>query len=218
MMTSKLPMRRNAAWMLALILAAAATPGASAQTGTDLARCAAEANNGRRLKCYDALSRKLGIAPDDAIVKISKWKVQQEKSAIDDSTNVFVSLDADASISGWPTKTYTPLLILRCKENRTQAYIVTGMAPQLEYGVEGTTVTLRLDDDKAMQFLTARSTTGDMLFFDSGGPSIELIKRMMQRSTLLFEFVPFHSSPVMTTFDLRGLGEAIKPLRANCGW
>ena len=57
-----------------------------------------------------------------------------------------------------------------------------------------------------------------MLFFDASGPSIELIKKMMQRSTLFFQFVPFHSSPVMTTFDLRGLSEAIKPLRENCRW
>lgn len=211
-------MARGAARLLSLLLAAAAAPAASAQTDTELARCAAEANNARRLKCYDALSRKLGIAPDDAIAKVSKWKVQQEKSAIDDSTNVFVSLDADASISGWPGKTYTPLLILRCKENRTQAYIVTGMAPQIEYGVEGTTVMLRFDDDRALQLLAARSTTGDMLFFEPSGPSIDLIKRMTQRTTLLFGFVPFHSSPVMTTFDLRGLSEAVKPLRANCRW
>ena len=57
-----------------------------------------------------------------------------------------------------------------------------------------------------------------MLFFDAGGPSIELIKKMLQRSALLFQFVPFHSTRVMTTFDPRGLAEAIKPLRENCRW
>jgi type VI secretion system protein VasI len=201
--------------LLAILLMARC---ACAQTSTEMARCAGEVNNVTRLKCYDALSHKLGIAPGDAIVRVSKWKVQREKSAIDDSTNVFLSLDADSAISGWPAKSYTPLLILRCKENKTQAYIVTGMAPQIEYGVEGTSVTLRFDGERAMHFLTARSTTGDMLFFDLSGPSIELIKRMMQRSTLLFQFVPFRSSPVMTTFDLRGLPEAIKPLRASCRW
>jgi len=191
---------------------------AFAEGNPEMAKCAAEVNNARRLKCYDALRQKLGIAPDDSTVMVSKWKVQKEASAIDDSTNVFLSLDADSSISGWPLKTYTPLMILRCKENKTQAYIVTGMAPQAEYGSDGTTITLRLDDDKAMQLRTSRSTTGDMLFFDASGPSIELIKKMLQRSTLLFQFVPFHSTPVMTTFDLRGLAEAIKPLRENCRW
>lgn len=35
---------------------------------------------------------------------------------------------------------------------------------------------------------------------------------------LLFEFVPFNSSPAMTTFDLRGLADAIKPLKEICKW
>ncbi|MEO8655151.1 MAG: type VI secretion system-associated protein TagO [Ramlibacter sp.] len=195
-----------------------AAPPAFAEAHPEMAGCASEANNARRLKCYDALSQKLGIAPDDSTTMVSRWKVQKQASAIDDSTNVFLSLDADSSISGWPLKTYTPLMILRCKENKTQAYIVTGMAPQAEYGTDSATVTVRLDADKAMQLRTSRSTSGDMLFFDASGPSIELIKKMMQRSTLFFQFVPFHSSPVMTTFDLRGLSEAIKPLRENCRW
>ncbi len=208
----------HAGLLAAMLSAVAMAPPAFAEANPEMARCAAEPNNARRLKCYDALSQKLGIAPDDSTVMVSKWKVQKEASAIDDSTNVFLSLDADSSISGWPLKTYTPLMILRCKENKTQAYIVTGMAPQAEYGSDGATVTLRFDDDKAMQLRTSRSTTGDMLFFDASGPSIDLIKKMMQRSTLLFQFVPFHSSPVMTTFDLRGLPGAIKPLRENCRW
>ncbi len=204
--------------LVTMLSAASAAYPASAEDNPEMARCAAQVNNARRLKCYDALSQKLGIAPDDSTAMVSKWKVQKQASAIDDSTNVFLSLDADSSISGWPLKTYTPSMILRCKENKTQAYIVTGMAPQAEYGSDATTVTLRLDDDKAVQLRTARSTTGDMLFFDAGGPSIGLIKKMLQRSALLFQFVPFHSTPVMTTFDLRGLAEAIKPLRENCRW
>ena len=184
-----------------------------------MARCAAIANTAKRLECFDALSHRLGVSvPKSSASTVSKWKVQQETSAIDDSTNVFVSLNAESSVSGWPLKLYTPSLMLRCKENRTQAYIVTGMAPQAEQGTDGATVTLRFDNEKAMQFHLARSTTGDILFFDQSGQSIDLIKKMLQRSTLLFQFVPFHSAPQMTTFDLRGLPEAVKPLRRNCQW
>jgi type VI secretion system protein VasI len=182
-------------------------------------RCAAIASPAKRLECFDALSHRLGVSlPKASASTVSKWKVQQETSAIDDSLNVFVSLSAESTVSGWPLKMYTPLLMLRCKENRTQAYIVTGMAPQVEQGTNGATVTLRFDNEKAEQFHTIKSTTGDMLFFEQSGQSIDLIKRMLHRSTLLFQFVPFHSAPQMTTFDLRGLTEAIKPLRKNCQW
>ena len=189
---------------------------ASADTNTDIARCAAESNSVRRLECFDSLSNRLGlVSPRTSSATVSKWRVTTEKSRIDDSTNVILSLDADSSISGWPRKTYTPSLILRCKENKTEVYIVTGMSPQVEHGTDGATVTLRFDKEKAMKYHTSKSTDGEALFF---GQSIGLIKKMIGHATLLFEFVPFNSSPAMTTFDLRGLAEAVKPLREACEW
>ncbi|ASM76020.1 hypothetical protein VITFI_CDS0241 [Vitreoscilla filiformis] len=44
------------------------------------------------------------------------------------------------------------------------------------------------------------------------------MKKMAEGSTLLFEFVPFNSSPQMTTFQISGLGVALKPLREACKW
>ena len=74
---------------------------------------------------------------------------------------------------------------------------------------------MRFDKEKAMKYHTSKSTDGEALFF---GQSIGLIKKMIGHATLLFEFVPFNSSPAMTTFDLRGLAEAVKPLREACEW
>jgi type VI secretion system protein VasI len=104
---------------------------------------------------------------------------------------------------------------LRCKEKKTEAYIVTGMPPQVEYGNDGATVTLRFDKEKATKYHTSKSTDGEALFF---GQSVGLIKKMLGHTTLLFEFVPFNSSPAMTTFDLRGLADTVKPLRDTCKW
>lgn len=89
------------------------------------------------------------------------------------------------------------------------------MSPQVEYGTDGATVTLRFDKEKATKYRTSKSTDGEALFFDQ---SVGLIKKMLGHSTLLFEFVPFNSSPALTTFDLRGLTESIKPLRDTCKW
>jgi type VI secretion system protein VasI len=146
---------------------------------------------------------------------VSKWQIEKEISRIDDSTNVHVSLRADSAISGWPSKTYTPFLIFRCKEGKTEAFINTGLSPQIEYGSDGATVTLRFDKEKAKKYQTSKSTDGEALFFRQ---SISLIKKTLQHSTLLFEFIPFNSSPVMTTFDLHGLPEAVKPLKETCKW
>jgi len=162
------------------------------------------------------MSNRLGLSsPKTSTATVSKWHVKRETSRMDDGTNVIVSLEAASAISGWPRKTYTPSLILRCKEKRTEAYIVTGMSPQVEYGTDGATVTLRFDKEKATKYHTSKSTNGEALFF---GQSVGLIKNMLRHTILLFEFVPFNSSPVMTTFDLRGLADAIKPLRETCKW
>jgi type VI secretion system protein VasI len=89
------------------------------------------------------------------------------------------------------------------------------MSPQVEYGTDGATVTLRFDKEKATKYQTSKSTNGEALFY---GQSVSLIKKMLPHSTMLFEFVPFNSSPAMTTFDLRGLAEAVKPLKEICKW
>ena len=105
--------------------------------------------------------------------------------------------------------------MLRCKENRTEAYILTGMAPNVEYGHSGATTTFRYDKTAAYDLRMSKSTDGEALFFPS---AISQIKRMMQHEKLLFQFTPFNSSPTMTTFPIGGLVEATKALRKQCGW
>lgn len=89
------------------------------------------------------------------------------------------------------------------------------MPPQVEHGTDGATVTLRFDKDPAFKASASKSTDGEALFFDR---SVALIKQMMKYETLLFQFVPFNSSPVMTTFDIRGVTEAVQRLRKECKW
>ena len=200
----------------AFVLGTTSAFTASADVNTDVAKCAAESNSVKRLECFDLLSKRLGVAsPKTSTTTISKWRVNKETSRIDDSSNVTISVNADSPISGWPRKTVTPSLVLRCKERKTEAYIVTGMSPQVEYGADGATVTLRFDKEKATKYQTSKSTDGEALFF---GQSVGLIKKMVQHTTLLFEFVPFNSSPAITTFDLRGLADAVKPLKETCKW
>ncbi|MDR0274124.1 MAG: type VI secretion protein [Burkholderiaceae bacterium] len=202
--------------VMTLALGCVVSPLARADVNSDMARCAAESNGVKRLECFDSIVHRLGLSsPRSATNTVSKWRVDKETSRMDDSTNVMVSLEAESNISGWPSKTYTPSLVLRCKEKKTEVYIVTGMSPQVEYGTNGATVTLRFDKDKATKIQTSKSTDGQALFF---GQSVSFIKNMIGHSTLLFEFVPFNSSPAMTTFDLKGIEEAIKPLRETCKW
>jgi Type VI secretion system VasI, EvfG, VC_A0118 len=44
------------------------------------------------------------------------------------------------------------------------------------------------------------------------------LKDLMKSESLLVELTPYSESPIMTSFDVRGLTEAIKPLQAACPW
>ncbi|MGB2832322.1 MAG: type VI secretion system-associated protein TagO [Methylotenera sp.] len=183
----------------------------------EIAKCSIIKDSIRRLECFDSLSKKSGL--DKPAIKISskgKWNTRTEQSKVDDSLSVFVSLDADSDISGWPEKSYRPSIILRCLEGKTEAMIVTGMPPQVEYGAyDSATVRLRIDKDKAFNEKMTESTDKEALFFRD---SVKLIKKLMGNQTLLFQFTPFNSSSAITTFNITGIEEAIKPIRETCKW
>lgn len=185
----------------------------------EIAKCAAITNGLERGACYDELASQLGVdkpVSSAPVTNAGKWMARQDASPIDDSKNIFLTLGAENPISGWLTGDVTPSLIIRCKEGETESYVVTGMITSSNYGeTESSTVTIRLDKEKASQQTMSQSTDNKALFFRR---PIKQIKSMMEHDTLLFQFIPFNSSPATTTFDLRGLPEAIKPLREACKW
>ena len=189
---------------------------AASDLAHEISKCSVDKNNVTRLACYDALAPKAAAQdPARSASAVSKWHVKSETSPLDDSKNVFLSLPAESSIEGWPAKTFLPVLQIRCKEKKTEAYIVTGMSPAVEYGIDTATVTLRLDKQPAFKLAASKSTDGEALFIPS---PVSFVKRISTANTLLFQFVPFNSNGQMTTFDIRGLGVAIKPLREACKW
>lgn len=85
----------------------------------------------------------------------------------------------------------------------------------VEYGTDGATIRFRIDKKPAFKLRAGKSTDGEALFIPS---AIDQLKKLMGGSILLFEFTPFNSSPQMTTFDINGINDAIKPVREACKW
>jgi type VI secretion system protein VasI len=143
-----------------------------------------------------------------------EWETRFSTSSFDDSQTVVVYLEAEREISGW-LDTYTPVLVLRCKEREIDAYVDVGMQIEVEYGMtDSATTRIRFDKDRAETMVMNESTDGEALFFRNPAA---IIDTMTRHNEMVFGFTPFNASPVETTFDLRGLGEAIKPLRDACG-
>jgi hypothetical protein len=128
-----------------------------------------------------------------------------------------------------------PSLIIRCKEKRTQVYVVTGMAATVEAGFDGGPsdqhkVGLRLDDNPARYESWNESSDHEALFADNeaysmrsdvvypAGAVVMLAKELGRARKLTFQFTPFDGSSQVAQFDLTGLGARLGKVAEACGW
>jgi hypothetical protein len=128
------------------------------------------------------------------------WRVSEEQSPIDGSINVYLSTDSEKSISAWLKSNRTLSLHIRCKENKTNAYIHLRLKPKTEYGsygAEQTYITLRFDEEKPFQEKFGRSTGGEAVFFPD---HISMVEKMIRHEQLLIEFIYLNASPQILSF------------------
>lgn len=180
----------------------------------DIAKCANKSTDANRLICYDGLAKKLGVDKPKQIVSVGKgkWVVSKETSAVDDSTNVTLYLEAKEMIRGKYThEKIRPVIVLRCSENTTNAYINW----DTYLGIDNIKVLTRIDKKKAIKRNWSISTGNKATFAPK---NIAFIKSLFGHSKFLAELTPYGDNPKMATFDIAGLKEAIKPLRKECGW
>ena len=187
---------------------------AHAELKTDIAKCAATKPDSSKLECYDRIAKVLGVdAPRvDAITGQGKWRVNIDTSPIDDSKNVFLILEAENEVR----KRYDsvkPTIFLRCKERKLDGYISYG---NFFLGSESTRVLTRFDKRPSKTSTWGISTDHAAIFV--GGGMVAFIKELIKSEQLLVEVTPFSESPVLVTFDVRGIAEASKALQNVCPW
>ncbi len=196
-----------------VVVIALISGSAFAGTEEEIGKCAKIKGEALRLICYDELAKMLGVDKPKTTIKEAKgkWRVQEGKSLIDDSINVYLTLVADDSVkSGY--NTVTPILFVRCAENKTDVYL----AWDLFLGTDETRMLTRFDDEKAEKNTWSISTDHKAAFFR--GSDVDFAKTLMKHEKLLVQITPYGENPVMATFEIRGLSDAIKPLRAACHW
>ncbi len=157
-----------------------------------------------------ALAALAGQPANSLAADQGRWSVETRISPMDDSKNVILSLPSDNWIKDKSGKKI-PILILRCKEKATQAYIVF----DLYLGDRPIKLLIRMDKEKAYQETWNLSTNHLAAFAPDGQ---RFIKELLKHQKLLVQVAPEGQNPVIVTFQLRGLPEAVKPLRESCGW
>lgn len=184
-----------------------------AETKREIAKCAANSADAVRLVCYDAIAKSLGVDKPASKTEMGsgKWSVRSETSPIDDSVNVVLSVRSEESVRS-EYDTVRPSLFIRCSENKTNVFLNW----DLYLGLDSTRMLVRFDSEEANTDTWTISTSNKAVFLR--GSDINFAKKMMGHEKLLTQITPYGKSPVMATFPISGLSEAIKPLREACSW
>lgn len=164
-----------------------------------------------RLECYDNLAQRYGLqGPQVQPVDVSgngKWAVNVETNPIDDSKTVTLLLKADEGQNRWGSPV---AMLARCRSNETDLFIVWN-----DYLGSEADVLSRVGTEKARTRRWSMSTDSKATFHPQ---PIAFLKSMMEADSLVAQVTPYNESPVTAVFDIKGLSEAIKPLRETCHW
>jgi len=156
---------------------------------------------------------------EDALLALNPpsgdWTKSVSRSPMDDSKAVVLTKRAEQEIRG-RFGAEMPRLVLRCSENKTEAYVNVG-TPVEHHGRDyhRSRVRVRFDAEPALAASYTMSTSRDALFAPK---PIALIRQMLLHDQLVLEVTPSGSGSQTATFDLNGLGDHIGELQEACGW
>jgi hypothetical protein len=108
-----------------------------------------------------------------------------------------------------------PLLVVRCTGNRTETFVYTETAARIEPGKEDRAVRVRLDDEPYVDDRWLDSAEHKGLFAPNGET---FTHRLVNASTLRFQFTPHNAETAEVQFNVAGLRELIGPVQKKCGW
>lgn len=148
------------------------------------------------------------IDPND----VGVWHIHFDRSQIDDSESVFLSVPSmDILTTRYGDET-RPVLILRCLENETDVIINWD---RFSFYSDGAEVTARIDKKKAGTRTWNTSTDNEALFHPQ---PIAFIKSMLNAETLLVRVTPISDDPREVSFYIHGLRNVLPPLKKACHW
>lgn len=105
-----------------------------------------------------------------------------------------------------------PTLALRCAGGTTDVYI-TWFVP---VAADAVPLAIRLDGEPADAGVWTVSTDRQSTFYEGDAPG--LIRTWMDRERVVAELPLAGQRPLVATFSLAGIGDAVQPLQQACGW
>ena len=133
---------------------------------------------------------------------------------ISDRKSVAFELKSSNRVNVWMGQVQ-PLLVVRCTQNRTEAFVYTDTAARIEPGSEDRSVRVRFDDDPYTDEHWPDSAEHKGLFAPNGET---FTQRLINARTLRFQFTPHNAETAEIQFSVVGLREMIEPVQKKCGW
>jgi type VI secretion system VasI family protein len=185
-------------------------------------RCSAELDTLKRLNCFDGVfpngraeGGELGstIRADQPTASLpSAWRIDLEKSPLDDSPKVTAILLPDSTSAGNGFMMGSNALALRCHENTTSVVLSTS----LFMASDTVRVTTRIGAAAPSSSAWERSSNMRAVGLWSGSQAIPFIRSLEDGETL---FVRVEDRErVDMTFNLSDVSEARRSVAQACGW
>jgi len=141
-----------------------------------------------------------------------KWK--QIPRYRDDGLMIAVKIEliAEHDIRGQSQKVARPVMTINCADIGMSVWMETSFTS----AGDDTPVTMQFDDEEPYVLRWANTTDGKYMGIWNFGE--EFTKKAMEYDRLKITFKPDGANTTSTTFDMRGLLTAAKPLRQLCIW
>lgn len=180
---------------------------------SEFAECSSKKGDLDKIECFDNLAKKYNLngvqTSKEEIQDSGKWNVSIDTNPIDDSKTVTLYLVADSgksSMLGEPV-----VLFIRCKSLETNLFI-----NWRDYLGSEAIVLTRIGKEKAETRNWSLSTDSQATFFPRN--EVDFINKLLVVDSFVAQVTPYGESPVTAIFDIKGLSNAIKPLREVCNW
>jgi type VI secretion system protein VasI len=151
----------------------------------------------------------------DMMVKLGHgpglWNIRHERSPITDTENVYLRVASQEIIPASYGTGEPAYLFLRCRDDQTD--VMFTMAGHWFYDEHS--VTSRIDRKSAVTHRWYQSSDNEVAFHPA---PIPFIKELISAKQVIVQTAPISSPIYLATFDLTGIAEVVKPLRASCGW
>ncbi|HXW03899.1 MAG TPA: type VI secretion system-associated protein TagO [Vicinamibacterales bacterium] len=151
------------------------------------------------------------MTPDPAVTPV--WRANPDWVGRQKRAMAF-ELPADHRVPVWMRQSH-PHLVVRCTERRTDLFVYTESAAQIEPEDGRHTVRITLDDEPERTERWQDSDEHDALFAPDGHA---FVQRLLTAKTLRIGYKPHNAAAVVIHFSVGGLEPLIAPFARQCGW